>query len=91
MATKTRSAKGAPKIGAAKTSKNTKTAKKIQGIKARTMKGTARGNGATKNVAMKRAMAKSAATTKTPRFTYANLTFTEQDHSIYDAAVGHFR
>lgn len=27
----------------------------------------------------------------TPRFTYSNLAFTEQDHGIYQAAVGHFR
>lgn len=26
-----------------------------------------------------------------PRFTYSNLSFSDQDHEIYDAAVGHFR
>jgi 1-pyrroline-5-carboxylate dehydrogenase len=35
---------------------------------------------------------KSAAkTSAAPRFTYSNLTFSEQDHTTYDAAIGHFR
>lgn len=31
------------------------------------------------------------ATAKAPRFTYSNLTFSENDHGTYDAAIGHFR
>ncbi|MBI4675108.1 MAG: aldehyde dehydrogenase family protein [Chloroflexi bacterium] len=42
-----------------------------------------------KRAAPKRAVKKVAAAK--PRFTYSNLTFTEQDNDIYDAAVGHFR
>lgn len=39
-----------------------------------------------KNGASKKAVAHQA-----PRITYSNLVLTEHDHSIYDAAVGHFR
>lgn len=43
-----------------------------------------------KRAAPKRA-AKQAAAKSAPRITYSNLVLTEQDHGIYDAAVGHFR
>ena len=39
----------------------------------------------------KRVVAKKAAARQAPRITYSNLVLTEQDHGIYDAAVGHFR
>ncbi len=42
-------------------------------------------NGATKKAAAPRA------THQAPRITYSNLVLTEQDHGIYDAAVGHAR
>jgi len=58
---------------------------------ARTLKKTkaARKMKTAKRAAPKRPV-KKAAPAK-PRFTYSNLTFTEQDNEIYDAAVGHYR
>ena len=45
---------------------------------------------ASKSVA-KASSTKKAAAHATPRITYSNLVLTENDHGIYDAAVGHFR
>lgn len=69
--------------------KKVKSTKKAPAKRAIT-KRTASKNGSTKKAATKRGAQKAAAP-QAPRFTYSNLSFTEQDHSIYEAAVGHFR
>jgi 1-pyrroline-5-carboxylate dehydrogenase len=63
----------------ARTNKNTKPMRKAKTAAAKTAK-----KAAPKKV-VKRAVA------QTPRFTYSNLTFSEQDHTTYDTAIAHYR
>lgn len=74
---------------ATRTKKVLKATKKTPAKRAIT-KRTASKNSSAKKAATKRGATKAAAP-QAPRFTYSNLSFTEQDHSIYEAAVGHFR
>lgn len=74
----------------ARTKKAVKPAKKIAAKKSITRR-VASKNGAAGKASVKRAAAKKTAAPQAPRFTYSNLTFTEQDHNIYEAAVGHFQ
>lgn len=68
-----------------------KTAAKKMTAKKPVMKRTASKNGAVKSTAAKNSASKKAAAHQAPRITYSNLVLTDNDHSIYDAAVGHFR
>lgn len=73
----------------ARTRKMTKPVKKTTTKKTTAKKLTVK-RVASKNGAKKTASEKVTAR-ETPRITYSNLSLTERDHDIYDAAVGHFR
>ena len=72
-----------------------RTKKERKSAKRGTMKRTAPKRAMQKQSAPKRVVsgngAQKKAAAQAPRFTYSNLTFSEQDHGTYDAAIGHFQ
>lgn len=71
--------------------KKTKPVKKSKAQVTKSAKKAAPKRAASKKTVAKAAPKQQAAARSAPRITYSNLVLTEQDHGIYDAAVGHFR